>query len=431
MRAVNYVAPQDQTGYACAAAGYLRLLRGNAVDVRYVPLEPGAGLGLWYECGRAAAELAPDAPTILHCVPEYLPPLMRWLREKRVHGPVIAMTVWETSQLPPHWAGLLNLADALIVPSAWNRVVFLESGVRVPVHVLPHVSEFAGEAANPLAAEEFRSSLPASFEHRFLFYSIGAWNRRKGNDLLVRAFVRAFAGRGDVGLLLKTTANSQDCGGSRIKRVASRLAGAERLRRRVMSGQIPGVAALTGSWSADAMRVLHTAADSYATLTRGEGWGMGLYESAFLGKPWVAPREGGHRSYLPDETWPGLVGGRSVPVRVPGNRSYLSEQRWFQADIDDAARCMRDAVSRYDELKVKAGQAARRLHETHSEDRLAQQLLLCLDLVKQAGAGSTAASPESDRCQPAAADSSAPFLSHTGPLGNPDRPPATHAPERP
>lgn len=431
MRAVNYIAPQDQTGYACAAAGYLRLLRSNAVDVRHVALEPDAGLGLWYDCGSAAVELAPDAPTILHCVPEYLPPLVHWLREKGVHGPAIAMTVWETSRLPPHWASLLNRADALIVPSAWNRSVFLESGVRVPVYVLPHVSEFAGEPANALAIELFRSSLPAGFERRFLFYSISAWNWRKGNDLLVRAFERAFAGREDVGLLLKTTASSQDCGGSRIGRAVSRLAGTERLRRRVLAGQIRGVAALTGSWSADAMRALHTAADSYATLTRGEGWGMGLYESAIFGKPWVAPREGGHRAYLTDEAWPGLIRGRSVPVQVPGNRSYLREQRWFEADIDDAARRMRDVVSRYDELKEQAEQAARALRETHSEDRLMQQLLLYLDLVEQAGTGSTAASPKSEGCQPAAAGPSAPLPSHTTPLENPGTPPATHAAERP
>ena len=432
MRAVNYIAPQDQTGYACAAAGYLRLLLwSNAVDVRHVTLEPGAGLGLWYDCGRAAGELAPNAPTILHCVPEYLPPLMRWLRERGVHGPAIAMTVWETSRLPPHWAGLLNRANALIVPSAWNRSVFLESGVRVPIYVLPHVSEFAGERANPLAAERFRSSLPAGFERRFLFYSVSAWTWRKGNDLLVRAFERAFAGREDVGLLLKTTASNQDCGGSRIGRAASRLAGAERLRRRVLAGRIRGVAALTGSWSADAMRALHTEGDSYATLTRGEGWGMGLYESALLGKPWIAPREGGHRAYLTDEAWPGLIRGRSVPVRVSGNRSYLRQQRWFEADIGDAACRMRDIVSRYDELKAQAEQAARALHETHSEERLMQQLLLYLDLVEQAGTGSIAASPESGGCPPAAVGSSAPFPSHTTPWRNPDTPPATRAAERP
>ena len=409
----------------------MRLLRSNAVDVRHVALEPGARFGLWYDCASDAGELAPDAPTILHCVPEYLPPLMRWLRERGVHGPAIAMTVWETSRLPPHWAGLLNRADALIVPSAWNRSVFLESGVRVPVYVLPHVSEFDGEPANPLAIERFRSSLPAGFERRFLFYTIGACNWRKGNDLLVRAFERAFAGREDVGLLLKTTASSQDCGGSRIGRAASRLAGAERLRRRVMAGQIRGVAALTGSWSADAMRALHTAADSYATLTRGEGWGMGLYESALLGKPWVAPREGGHRAYLTDEAWPGLIRGRSVPVRVPGNRSYLREQRWFAADIDDAARRMRDVVRRYDELKAQAGEAARALHETYRKDRLMQQLLLYLDLVERAGTNSMAASPESEGCQPAAAGSTGPFPSHTTPLGSPGMPPAIHAAERP
>ena len=379
MRAVNYIAPDDRTGYACAADGYVRVLKQSQVSVCRVCLRPGTGLGLWYECGPLTEELVRDAPTVLHCVPEYLPALVRWLRERGVKGPLVAMTVWETDRLPAHWATLLNTMDGVIVPSAWNQRVFVGSGVTVPTYVLPHVSEFRGEPADAAVVARVTSRIPAPLRTRFLFYSIGAWNRRKGNDLLVRAFLKAFSGRSDVALLLKTTNKSQDQR-SGTSRLFSNLVGEEKLRNDVMDGKIPSVFPLIGSWNADEIRALHTLGQSYVTLTRGEGWGMGAYEAAFFGKPWVAPREGGHRAYLSDSSYEGLVGGRQVPVRLPRrNRSYVPSQRWFESDIDDAARRMLLVMDRYAELRHQTCITAATLWRTHDDRSIAQRFLQHLD----------------------------------------------------
>lgn len=386
MHAVNYVAPVDQTGYASAARGYIRLLRNAGVEVREVPLSPGPGLGLWYECGDPESALAERATTVLHCVPEYYPALVRWLRQRGVQGPFAGMTVWETSSLPPHWPGLLNQMDAVIVPSTWNRQVFTSSGVGVPIHVVPHVSEFDGAPAEPSIVQRFTRGLPA-LEGRFVFYSIGAWSHRKGNDLLLKAFRMAFSGRRDVALVLKTSPVSQDSNRPLWRRCLSRAAGDERLRRKLMADGIQNVFALTGELDPKMIRALHTVGQCYVTMTRGEGWGLGLYEAALFGKPMIAPRQGGHRAYLHDHAYGGLVDGREVNVRPPGkNGSYRPNQRWFEPNPADAARKMRYVVENYAAALDAAATIRRELQDTHREDRIAGQLLLALGAVESASA---------------------------------------------
>jgi glycosyltransferase involved in cell wall biosynthesis len=338
---VSYLAPDDNTGYACAAQGYIHLLRQAGVAVQYIPMRPGNTLGLWYQCddlpGVSPAEIGVN---ILHAVPEYYPHLIAWLRQRGSKGPMVGMTVWETSRLPAHWPALLNALAAVVVPSEWNRDVFRQSGVTVPIHVLPHTSDFQGIPAASEELDVLRARLP-SLQGRYLFYSIGAWSHRKGNDLLLRAFRRAFGSRNDVALILKTTPNSQDFSKGRWERALRRLSTAERMRRRALSGGFTNVFPITEELTRAEMRALHTLGECYVSCARGEGWGLGLYEALFYGKPCIAPDKGGHRHYLRDNHYTGLVNSRTITVRSPGaNDSYRPDQQWFEISVIEAARKM-------------------------------------------------------------------------------------------
>jgi glycosyltransferase involved in cell wall biosynthesis len=337
---VNYVAPSDNTGYACAAAGYMQILREAGVQLRFQPLHPGPGLGLWYECSQLAEPLDPDAVTVLHTVPEYYAPLTQWLRKQGVYGPIIGMTVWETSRIPAHWPELLNAVGAVVVPSAWNRQVFRECGVSVPIFQVPHASQFSGAKADDRAVQSLRSRLP-DLSKRFVFYSIGTWSHRKGNDLLVHAFRKAFAGRNDVALVIKTSHKSLDPPRSRGARGLRRLAGIQCLHQKVLQGKVPGITLLTDDLSEEEMRALHTIGNCYASCARGEGWALGLYEALLFENPVLAPREGGHREYLQDDAFEGFLPGASTCVRTPGrDDSYSSDQRWYEIDVAAAAQQM-------------------------------------------------------------------------------------------
>jgi glycosyltransferase involved in cell wall biosynthesis len=358
---LNYIAPADHTGYACAAAQYIRLLTAHGVAVHFQPLLPGPGLGLWYECASTPVaespmrqELMLDADTVLHAVPEYYAPLAQWLRERGVKGRIVGMTVWETSRLPRHWSALLNQMDAIIVPSEWNRTIFLEGGVTRPVFCLPHASEFEGRAPRVESLERLRARLPET-AGTFVFYSIGAWSYRKGNDLLLKAFRAAFPGRRDVLLILKTSPQELDAPAPLWRRAISRALGRGGSMAWAQSENDPRIVLLTEEISSDEIAALHCVGNCYVSCARGEGWGMGLYEAVWFGKPFLAPDRGGHRAFLPSDDLRGFVRSKAVPVRTPGrDRSYTRDQRWDEVDVQSMALAMRRMV---EDIELSRGEA--------------------------------------------------------------------------
>ena len=377
---LNYIAPLDHTGYACAATGYIKLLREAGVSVHVQPLQPGPGLGLWYECASSAEILDPHAVTILHAVPEYYAPLKQWLYQRGVCGPVVGMTVWETNQIPTDWPAILNELHAVIVPSAWNRRVFQQCGVRVPVFEVPHVSQFGGVRASETGVQALRARLP-NLHGKFVFYSIGAWTIRKGNDLLIRAFLRAFAMRDDVALVLKTSPVSFDSPRPRWQRALRRVARTRDLHQELMRGHVPGVTALTEDLPEEEVRALHTIGDCYVSCARGEGWALGLYEAILFGNPVLAPQAGGHRDYVPDSNFEGLLPGKSTAVRTPGHDgSYTADQEWFEIDVAQAAQKM--FIARADASSLRS--AVRTLSEENrcllNRDKILTDLLTALSM---------------------------------------------------
>lgn len=387
---VNYVAPADQTGYSCAAAQYIRLLVRAGIPVHFLPLQPGPGLGIWYEPATlpgqvealpeplrsaARAPLLPDAPTILHVVPEYYAPLAALLRQRGLRGPILGMTVWETSRLPRHWPALLNRLAGVIVPSVWNAEVFRRSGVVVPLHTVPHAAEFTDALPDPESMASLRRRLP-ELRGRFVFYSIAAWNLRKGNDLLLRAWTEAFAGRDDVALVLKTSPRSLDPPLPRWRRVLTRSGDPVAAARRL---QPAGVFLLTDELPVEEVAALHALGDCYVTCSRGEGWGMGLYEAALLGKPVVAPEEGGHRAYLSDAHATGLFRSRWVPVRTRAfDASYTSDQLWVEPSITAAAQAMREVVASRQQAREQAALRGAQLRKAFSPANILAPLLAIL-----------------------------------------------------
>lgn len=99
-------------------------------------------------------------------------------------GEKLFVTMFESDQLPDGWVEALNQSKAAIVPSQWCKDVFKDSGVTVPVHVVPlGVSEAYQYTERPI-------EVPDDYVHNFL--AIGLFNARKGYTTLCKAFYLAF-----------------------------------------------------------------------------------------------------------------------------------------------------------------------------------------------------------------------------------------------
>lgn len=347
-RGVKYVSLHETSGYGRAARPFILGLDQAGVPVTWVPMVPGRALGLGYQPQERRAPGDPlldplwNRPlryetVILHTVPEYLP----FWREREPNKRILLHTVWETDRLPRHWPDLLNQADGLIVPCHWNRRVFREGGVSVPISVIPHILTDLPEVA---ARSEHNASV-------FVFYTIGEWTERKAIAELVRCYLDEFSADESVCLVIKTSRWDQTL----PRRALFRRSSAKALRRLLRPYGSPArIRLIAEQIDEPQLAALHQTGDCYVSLCHSEGWGLGAFEAAGAGRAVIMTGYGGHRDYLaPDTAY--LVDYRLTPVRVRrGRRSYSRDQRWAIADPAHARRLMRRVFEQREEARTRA-----------------------------------------------------------------------------
>ena len=372
MQGLKYVSVADETGYGVAARCYIQALHAAGVPVTWAPMTPGPRLGLGYEpsdrldlgappLNQVCNRVVPYDRVLVHTVPEYFP---YWLDREGGSGRKLwGYVAWETDRLPRHWPALLNQMDGLFVPSEWIGRVFRDGGVTRPVVALPHLSQFAGQLPpeNSLARLRRRLGLgrpPAPF----VFTTIGQWTPRKGMDLVLEAYWRAFRATDPVLLVVKTshhdlTRPQQRSWRSRFRNAHPTVAETINRLKQCYPKRAPLVL-VTEILPSDEMQALLALSDAYISLSRAEGCGLGAYEAAWFGKPVIATAHPGYQAYLPAAAacW---VDAQAVPVsEIKGWESYSSEQTWYEPDVAHAAALMQTVVANRDEARQR-GQALR------------------------------------------------------------------------
>lgn len=389
MRGLRYVSWADTTGYAVAAKAYLRALAARKLPVSWAPMLPDrGGYALWQGNRWPEPDLAPLLrndltcdTVLLHSVPEYYPPLIDQARRQgqRVFG----YTVWELEQLPDHWPAILNRLDGVLVPCRWNLDVFRRSGVTVPIHVVPHLSQFEGRpAATPPARAALAQRLGEPLEHRFVFYTIGTWSARKAPALVVEAYLNAFTGADPVILVVKTSRNDVTRQVRRWRSGFRRRFPSPREALQRLTARYPDPARIICITDEDVpdeqMQALHEAGDCFVSLARTEGWGLGAFEAARLGKPVIMTGYGGQRDFL-DPALSQLVDFDMVPVDEPIWRAnYRPSDRWAEPSLAQTSRLMQGMVQDATEARRRAGLQAARIASEFAAERTMQRLLEAL-----------------------------------------------------
>jgi len=392
LRIHSFVEP---SGYGLAAIAYVRALVNAGVPVRWEPLvrvgeavRP-AGPGHPFPLSMLATddESLDDLPALLaatsrpiacdtivaHTVPEHWPQLFSpGMRN-------VGYTVWETDRIPAHWRTLLDRADRVLVPCAFNRDTFVAGGVRAPVRVVPHIRRHAWNAFTPgdLAQARERFGLSGA---RFVFCTINAWDPRKNLPALLRAFVHAFRADEGVALVLKT--GPVGFGPPPHYAQASTLAMAQEAvdeATDALDRDAPPICVLPYDLTGRGVDLLHEIADAYVTLANGEGWALGMFDAATRGTPVIATGWSGHLDYL-GEAWPGALPYRleAVPVFPPWRPSYWPSQRWAMPDVGEAIAAMRAIVAEPAPARSAAAAIAERIANRYAEPVIARTYLEAL-----------------------------------------------------
>ena len=123
---------------------------------------------------------------------------------------------------------------------------------------------------------------------------------------------------------------------------------------------------------------MHDMGDCFVSLSRTEGWGLGAFEAARLGKPVVMTGYGGQLEYLTQElAW--LVNYDMVPVYEPTwSSSYKPGDRWSQPSVSHAASQLSDIYANQSAAKEKGQRLADRIARDFSVTTTIKALLKAL-----------------------------------------------------
>ncbi len=262
---------------------------------------------------------------------------------------LVIATMREGTFVPKARVNAINqTATLLYVPCRQNREAFADSGVRVPISVLP----YGVDAARFPYLERTRTGAEP-----FTFGAFGVLSPRKGADVLVRAFREEFSPAEPVQLLLKSV---------------DPLPFVPAYDRRIR--------VVTGFWGNDALLELLRELDAFVLPSRAEGFGLCGLEAMATGLPTIATNWSGPADYLDLAD--------SLPLRCclvdaaateANGVRYFGE--WAEPDVAHLRSLLRWLYEHRAEAASMGKAASARVHREWTWDRVAAQLRHDLDLL--------------------------------------------------
>jgi GT2 family glycosyltransferase len=248
----------------------------------------------------------------------------------------IGYTMLEVDGIPADWISLANALDEIWVPSTFNRETFLQSGLRVPVYVMP--LGVNPDYFNP----KVRASRPSD---RYTFFSVFEWGERKAPEVLLRAYHEAFSRQDSVLLLLKVINTDP---GVDVQREIAALG---------LPGDGPPVAILYNQeLPVHQMGSLYRSVDCFVASTRGEGWGMPILEAMACGLPVIATNWSAHTDFISEDVAYPLEVARLIPAEA--KCPYYEGFQWADPDQDHLVQLMRHVYTNREEAAAKGARAS-------------------------------------------------------------------------
>ncbi|GGG17039.1 glycosyltransferase family 4 protein [Paenibacillus abyssi] len=261
--------------------------------------------------------------------------------------------VWETTKIPSDWFPNINRFDAVCVPSAQNKTAMINSGVKVPVYIVPH-----GVHAGTFTPSN-KKLFPGLPKGTFVFVSVFTFQHRKNPELLLRAYWEAFSSKDRVALVIKTSGfGTRETGAwisSRIQAYKKKLG---------FGSKTAPIHLITGYTSPGKLKEIYRTGHAFVLPTRGEGVGLPFLEALSSGIPVIATGWGGHMDFLNSRN-AFLVRYKLQPPAVSMKRaisrrfSHLfaqAGQLWAEPDLSSLKRQMRYAYEHPDICRSKGQQ---------------------------------------------------------------------------
>jgi glycosyltransferase involved in cell wall biosynthesis len=238
------------------------------------------------------------------------------------HGYNIIVPVWELSRYPESWARQLEKFDEIWAASRFVQDC-IGSAVSTPIC-------YMGQPAEPhpvsfLSRRYFH--LPEGKYLFLFFFDIASFVQRKNPYATLAAFRRLLELRplAKVNFVIKINNANYSGGGSeeyaKLKAFLAPFQERVHLIDRVLTD--------------NEIQNLIRCCDSFLSLHRSEGFGRGMAEAMYFGKPVIATGYSGNQDFMTPETTL-IVDYRLVPV-APDAYPFGEGQVWASADVEQAA----------------------------------------------------------------------------------------------
>ena len=310
----------DPSGYGSANRSFITSLYLAGVDVTTEIIRQMTDTHhygwTWELCRQLEHREIDYKIKIIHLTPDMYP---KYMEPGKFH---IGHLFWETNKLPKEWIAPCNKMDEIWTATEPQAQMIRDSGVKTPIKCFgqPLDTTFAESSIRPFVIPNFNG---------VVFYSVFQWILRKNPKALVTSFWKAFQGRTDVCLVLKTyRVNYSE---SEFKKIQEEI-----LNWKVESGlrNFPKVVIAPTLYNNNDMWRLHKSGDVYVNTSGGEGWGRPAVEAALMGNPIISLDKTGFADIFPKDIYYPISCTPTPATAVHWIPWYDSSMSWLAINED-------------------------------------------------------------------------------------------------
>jgi len=343
-RKILYISQNNHSGYSYAARNYVYQLLENNCEVSWDTSK--FGKSSYIPCSKEEQKVFDclnkklDYDTvIIHHVPDAWHDIAKSIpRGKKIYG----LTVWETTKLHSDWVHYINNSvNEVIVPSYFNKDVFLNSGITKKINVWYHdIFPINFDAVNdlnnilPTFVLYKDKSYISDTEYarncilnKTIYYNISQYNERKNLDQLIKVFCERFTKNDNVCLLIKTFYKEFE----QSQTEALKYKFSNILKN---YNNPPDIIFCFDDMNDVQIQTIHYFSDVYFTLNRGEGFGLCTYTAKKFGNSVICGKFGAEIEFL-DNSDMKLDYTLSNPFNMDVYHSWYNDKNQFWAIYDD------------------------------------------------------------------------------------------------
>ena len=333
---VDRDAPRDE--------GYIYLTRDDGSLHRYKSqVDPEKTQRVIELCQK---EVETANRTMIAALPPYSPTdeIYRKIIARREEGEkyrkYIGYTMFETGDLPRGWTDACRLMDEIWVPSTFNYESFIRGGVdQDKMRIVPlgvDVDFFDPQKTPAMEIPGVKG---------FNFLSIFQWTKRKGWDILLKAYLSAFKFEDDVALVIRSYRGT----GREVESIIREYI--EEQGRDISA--IPRISVISEPIPSQHMPALYKACNAFVLPTRGEGWGLPYMEAMAMGMPVIGTAYSAQLDFMNDANSyliENLGLERVDEDQVMDDAQYLGTT-WGKPSLEHTIELMRQVYENRDEAQ--------------------------------------------------------------------------------